>query len=88
MNAVTKEPTRYVETAVEDETLLMVLDTGDFFTLRDTARAVWNTIDGTRDRNAIVAALADQYAVPEQDIATEIDAFLAELTEVGLVRRA
>ena len=86
MNAVTKDSSRYVETAVEDETLLMALDSGEFFSLRETARAAWDKIDGTRDRDSLVAALAAEYGVPADSIAPDIDAFLAELSGAGLLR--
>jgi hypothetical protein len=85
MSAPAKDPSKFVETDIDDETVVMVLDTGDFFSLADTARAIWRLIDGQRDRAAIVEALAADYAVPSAQIAAEVNAFLAELGEAGLL---
>jgi hypothetical protein len=88
MTAPAKDPARFVETAIEDEVVVMLLDSGDFFSLRDTARDIWAKIEGTRDRDAIVAALAADYVVTAQAIAPEVDSFLAELGAIGLLKQA
>jgi pyrroloquinoline quinone biosynthesis protein D len=88
VRVLTKDPAKFVETNIEDETVVMALETGDFFSLKDTAKAIWDKIDGTRDRDAIVASLAEDYGVEEAEIADEIDDFLAELDTVGLLGRS
>ena len=85
MNAPAKDPSKFVETDIEDETVVMVLENGDFFSLTDTARAIWQLIDGQRDRAAILAALAADYGEPGAEMAAEVDAFLAELAQAGLL---
>lgn len=86
MTALAKDPARFVETSIEQETVIMVLDSGDFFSLEGTGRAVWEAIDGSRDREALVAALASDYGRAPDDIGAEVDAFLADLRAAGLVR--
>ena len=85
MTALAKDPARFVETEIDDETVVMLLDSGDFFSLRDTARAVWRLLDGRRDRAAIIAALAESYDAPPAVLAADVDAFLAELEGTGLL---
>jgi hypothetical protein len=53
--------------------------------LEGTALAVWRAIDGVRDRDAVVAVLAADYAVEVGDIGADIDGFLVELERLGLV---
>jgi pyrroloquinoline quinone biosynthesis protein D len=77
---------KYVETAVEDETLVMLLDSGDFFSLTGTARAIWNLLDGTRDRPALIADLAQRFDASQETVTRDVDAFLAELAEAGLLK--
>lgn len=85
MTALAKDPTRYAETRIDDETVVMSLDSGDFFSLTGTAQAIWRLIDGTRDRAAILAALAAEYDAPEAEIVSDLDAFIADLRAAGLL---
>lgn len=87
MTAIAKDPAQFVETSIEDETVVMLLGSGDFFSLQGTGRAVWDAIDGTRDRDAILQALAERYEMTPDAIAPEVDSFLAELRAAGLVRQ-
>jgi pyrroloquinoline quinone biosynthesis protein D len=80
-----KLPDRFSETRIDDEVVVMQLDTGVFFSLTGTAAAIWELIDGTRDRSALLADLAAQYACTKDAIAPEVDAFLAQLAKAGLV---
>ena len=56
MTAIAKDHARFVETVIDDEIVVMQLDSGDFFSLSGSARAIWEAIDGTRDEAAICAA--------------------------------
>ena len=83
---LTKATERFSETTIDTETVVMSLDSGDFFSLSGTARAIWLLIDGSRDRAALVAALAGQFEVAEDAIAGEVDAFMAQLAQADLIR--
>ena len=83
---LTKAVERFSETAIDAEIVVMNLDSGDFFSLSGTARAIWLLIDGTRDRAALVAELARQFEMRPDAIAGEVDQFLAQLVNADLVR--
>ncbi|MFM5893023.1 MAG: HPr-rel-A system PqqD family peptide chaperone [Novosphingobium sp.] len=83
---LTKATDRFSETTIDAETVVMSLDSGDFFSLSGTARAIWELLDGTRDRAALIAEVADQYGVAGESIANEVDAFLTQLDQAGLIR--
>ena len=85
MNRLAKDPERYAEARIDDETVVMNLDSGDFFSLAGTAQSIWRLLDGTRDRAAILAALAAEYDAAEAEMADDLDAFLAELRAAGLL---
>ena len=87
MGVLTKRLDRFTETAIDDEIVVMKLDTGDFFSLSGTAAAAWRLIDGSRDRPDIVAALAAEFDADNGRIAADVDAFLLELCDAGLVAR-
>jgi hypothetical protein len=85
MSAIVKIAANYVETDIDDETVLMRLSDGDFFALDGTGRAIWQAIDGTRSRDAIVALLADQFEADPALLGADVDRFLEDLAGAGLV---
>jgi pyrroloquinoline quinone biosynthesis protein D len=85
MSILAKDPSRFAETRIDDETVIMSLDSGDFFSLTGTAQSIWRLLDGTRDRAAILAELAAEYDALEAEMASDLDSFLAGLRAAGLL---
>lgn len=77
---------KFIETSIDDETVIMDLDSGSFFALSGSALAIWTAIDGNRGRAAVLAAVCEEYGAPAGDLAGDVDAFLGELAGAGLVR--
>ena len=75
----------FLETVIDDETVLMNLGSGQFDALKGTARAIWAEIDGVRDLDAISAALSQNYAVDSIVCAQEVTAFVTALERRGYV---
>lgn len=84
-STITKRKEQYSETAIDDEIVVMSLDSGTFFSLTGTGRAIWELLEAQNERARLLAALAEAYAVDEAAIAGEFDAFIASLSEAGLV---
>ncbi|WP_295634161.1 PqqD family protein [Novosphingobium sp.] len=84
-SALVKRADRFVETEIDGETVVMELESGDFFSLSGSALSIWQMIDGTRDKPSLVAAVAAEYRVAEAELAPEIDAFVADLKAAKLV---
>ena len=82
---LTKDPAAFAETRIDDEIVIMNLASGDFFSLQDSAAAIWDLLDGTRDRAAVLAALCGQYDAPQADLARDLDRFLDDLRSGGLI---
>ena len=85
MTVLTKLAGRFTEADIDHEIVIMRLDNGEFFSLSGTGAAIWRLIDGTRDRAAVIAAAAGQFDAPEDEIAGDVDEFLATLRETGLL---
>ena len=85
MTAPIKLAVRFSETTVDDEVVVMHLASGEFFSLKDSAKAIWQHIDGVRSRETIIADLGRDYGVTEAQIAPEIDEFLSRLRDAGLL---
>ena len=88
MTTISKHSDRFTETTIDDEIVIMRLDNGEFFALSGTAAATWRLIDGNRDRDALSAALAEEFAAEPEQIAADLDDFLARLAETGLLAGA
>jgi hypothetical protein len=88
MTAITKLSERFTEADIDQEIVIMRLDSGEFFSLSGTAAAIWRLIDGQRDRAELIATAAREFAPGERDIAADVDEFLAQLRETGLLGEA
>lgn len=87
MIAIRKAEGKFSETEIDDEVVVMSLDSGDFFSLTGTARTIWQLLDGSRDRDALLKELAADHAAPEAQIAEDLDPFLDRLAQAGLILR-
>jgi hypothetical protein len=83
--ALQKCADKFIETTIDDETVIMDLDSGSFFSLSGTALDIWGQIDGSRDRDAILAKLSEEYGAEPSEIAADVDGFLDELDRSGLI---
>lgn len=84
-SAIVKLDDLFTETMIDDEVLVMSLDSGDFFSLEGTTREIWELIDGTLTRDGLVAELAQIYGSDVAGLDGQVDDFLAQLCEAGLV---
>lgn len=82
---LTKARDRFTETEIDDETVVMCLESGDFFSLTGTARSIWHQLDVGHDRAGLIAAVADEYGVTAESVAADVEAFLADLAAAGLL---
>lgn len=80
-----KCPDRFVETEIDDEIVVMDLESGNFFSLKDTALDIWRLVDGTRSPADIAAELANDYDVAESELADDVAAFLDKALTAGLI---
>lgn len=85
MTALTKRIGRFTETGVDDEIIVMRLDNGEIFALSGTAAAAWRLIDGKRDREALLADLAAEFAADESHIKSDVDELLERLKDSRLI---
>ena len=82
---LTKQQGRFSETEVDGEVILLHLDDGTFFSLTETAAAIWALIDGKRNRAAIQAELAKMYDADDVTIAAQLGGFIVKLQAAGVV---
>ena len=82
---IAKRPDQFSQSAIDDEIVVMGLDSGTFFSLSGTGRMIWELLDRHSQRSALLAELAREYGRDETAIAAELDEFVAALEQAGLV---
>lgn len=80
-----KQPDRFIETEIEDEVVLMNLDSGNFFSLSGSGLAIWRAMDEAPEREALLDRLAADYGVPQIELVADVEAFLRDLAAAGFV---
>lgn len=71
---------------IEGEVILINLDTGTYYSLRDAAAAIWQGIEHGADEGEIAAAIAESYEGSADDMRAAIERLLAELQREELVQ--
>ena len=82
---IRKLETVYTETELDGERILLNVETGTFFALRETGLAIWQLIDGQRGISAIVEAMTASYEVPEKQCRSAVERFLRDLARAGII---
>ena len=73
---------------LEDEMVLLNLDSGEYFGLNDTGTRVWELLVDGRSRSEVADRLAEEFAV-ETDVASgHVTALCEELIQAGLLSTA
>ena len=70
-----------ISRAVDDETLLLKLDTGQVSVLNDVGGQVWDLMDGQRQLGDIIQTVGQEYGVERQRVESDIQVFVADLLD-------
>lgn len=73
---------------VEDEVIVVNLQTGAYFSLRDVAADAWDLLVGSIDLTEAAELVAGRYAVTAEQVAADLVPFVGRLLEDGLVAEA
>ncbi|MGB0652399.1 MAG: PqqD family protein [Thermoplasmatota archaeon] len=71
---------------IEDATVLLRADDAVYFHMDAPATAIWELLEGEQTVGSLVAALVDRFDVDEATCRADVEAFLAQAKEAGLVR--
>jgi hypothetical protein len=61
---------------VDDETVLLDLESGLYFSLNDVGARIWELCDGSRTVDDIVTVICDEYDAPRDVIAADVHELL------------
>ena len=85
MPTIRKQPATFIETDVDDETVVVSLATGEFFSLKGTGLAAWRAIDGAVSQQDLVRRLADEFDAAPATIERDLAGYLSQLVKAGFV---
>ncbi|RME77963.1 MAG: PqqD family protein [Chloroflexi bacterium] len=70
--------------SVGEETILINLNTGEYYTLNDTGSRFWQLLDGQRTIADCAAVIAGEYDVPPAVVEADLLELAAEFVSEGL----
>ncbi len=78
----------YLETELDDETIVMQIKTGRISSMAETGRAIWIRLSEPICFGDLIDDLVDEFEVERDTCATEVGGFLIELEKHGFVEIA
>lgn len=79
-------PSRSVLAAhLDGESVLLEMNRKRYFRLNETGQAIWHALEAGRSRDALVAELIETFDVDEASARAEVERFMAELADAGLL---
>jgi hypothetical protein len=77
-------PANLISSVVDDEALILDLDTGNYFSLNPVATEIWTSLKNGHSIDDIATSLAEKYETDSTIVRNDIDELLRELTDAGL----
>ncbi len=78
-------PEHVLSRRLDDEMVLLNLDSGEYFGLNDTGTRVWELLSGGCSRQEVVERLAREFEVAAEAASGHVEALCDELLEAGLL---
>lgn len=72
-------------TELDGEIICLNLEAGQYVGMRDVGQTIWERLDEPRGLDDLLRHVTDEYDVAPDVAASDINAFLTELVEAGLV---
>jgi hypothetical protein len=76
---------RVMHETIEDEVIVIDLNTGSYYSLRASGAAIWHAVDRGLPDDEIADAVAERYDGDRTEIAAAVSQLLRELSEEGLI---
>ena len=74
-----------IHQTVDEETVVVDLGTGSYFSLRGSAQVIWSALERGLDVPGVVREVAGRYDGDRADIAGAVQAFVTELVDDKLI---
>lgn len=68
-------------------TILLDLRRGRYYTLNPVSGLIWSVLDGGASMERVIARVREEFDVPDEQIANDVEEFVGSLLSVQLIRR-
>ena len=85
LSIVNKIAGEFVETEIDGESILMHINTGSFFGMKDTSLVIWKLLDKYEDTDDITSALLELYSASREDCENDVKKFILDIDRAGFV---
>ncbi len=82
-----KRSSKVATQATEDELIVLHLETGNYYTLNETGRFIWEHCSVSRERDEIIAFVASECGVLAEQIKNDIVSYLDFLCQENLLEK-
>jgi hypothetical protein len=82
---VARDTTQVIDRVVDEEALLIHLQSGTYFSLNQVGTRVWEIMDGSKTVAELAAVIASEYEVSQEQAQTDVSNLVNELVEEKLV---
>jgi len=73
-------------TELDQETVLMSIDAGAYYGLKGPARSIWEKLETPLTFSVLVERLVKEYRVTPEVCSADLEGFLAQMEQEGLLR--
>lgn len=82
---IVKDTTKVIDRAVEGETLVIHLPSGNYFSLNAVGTQIWENIDGTQTPRDLAEVVVAEYDVDVERAQADVLQLLNDLANEGLI---
>lgn len=75
-----------VHKEIESESVLLNLDSGNYYTLNKTGSFVWSLVDGKKNITDIVGQIVDRFDVDREEAGRDAETLIKDLIAEGLIQ--
>ena len=77
----------YLSVESDNSVIILVLESGNYLEANGTGKRILNLIHSKKSKQEIISLLATEYDTPTDVIENDVDLFLNELTEAGILEQ-
>ncbi len=70
---------------VEHETILLNLETGDYFGINDVGLFIWKKLDGMKNLEQVASSIASAYSISRSSAFSDLLRYIKKFLSLGLV---
>ena len=70
---------------LDDEIIILDLNGGEYLSVNGSGAFLWKQLDAGAEFEGLVSSLSDEYDLPRERAHDDVEAFLTQLREAGLL---